>query len=143
LPERLTQHRKKLKKKLAIFKASAVEKQNKIMEDDANRFVTLFERAADYGKTSLELAKLQAVKETSDVVSTWVPHTIVLVFISTCIMLFSLGLALWIGGEIGNIYYGFFIVAASYGVIALALHFIFHKWIKKHIRQCLIKKILN
>jgi hypothetical protein len=113
------------------------------MEDDANRFETLFERASDYGKTSFELAKLQAVKETTDVVSTWIPHAIVLVFFSTCIMLFNLGLALWIGEAIENIYYGFFIVAGSYGIIALALHFIFHKWIKKHFRRSLIKKILN
>lgn len=113
------------------------------MEDDANRFETLFERAADYGKTSFELAKLQAVKETTGLVSTWIPHAIVLVFVFACIMLFSLGLALWIGEVLENTYYGFFIIAGSYGIIALVLHFIFHKWIKKHIRQCLIKKILN
>jgi hypothetical protein len=113
------------------------------MEDDANRFETLFERAADFSKTSYELAKLRAVKETTDVVSTWIPHAIVLVFVSTCILLFNLGLALWIGEAIKNIYYGFFIVAGSYGIIALAMHFIFHKWIKKHFRKCLIKKLLN
>jgi hypothetical protein len=113
------------------------------MEDDANRFETLFERAADYGKTSFDLAKLQAVKETTDVVSTWIPHAIVLVFVSTCILLFNLGLALWIGELLENIYYGFFIVAGAYGIIALVLHFIFHKWIKKYVRECLIKKILN
>lgn len=113
------------------------------MEDDANRFEVLFERVVDYGKTSFELARLQAVKETSELVSTWIPHAIVLVFFSICILLFNLGLALWIGEAIENIYYGFFIVAGLYGVIAFALHFFFHKWIKKSIRQYFIKQILN
>ena len=113
------------------------------MEDDANRFETLFEKAADYGKTSFDLARLKAVKETTDVVSTWIAHTIVLVFVSTGVLLFNLGLALWIGVLIENIYFGFFIVAGFYGIIALALHFIFHKSLKKHFRQYLIKKLLN
>lgn len=113
------------------------------MEDDANRFETLFEKAADYGKTSFDLARLKAVKETTDVVSTWIPHAIVLVFVSTGVLLFNLGLALWIGVLIENIYFGFFIVAGFYGIIALALHFIFHKSLKKHFRQYLIKKLLN
>lgn len=113
------------------------------MEDNANRFEALFEKAIDYSKTSIDLAKLKAVKETTDLVSTWMPHSIVLVFVFTGIFLFNIGMALWIGEAIENIYYGFFIVAGSYGIIALALHFIFHKWIKKNIRQCLIKKLLN
>lgn len=113
------------------------------MEDDANRFEQLFERAIDYSKTSIKLAKLQAVKETSDVVSTWIPHAMVLVLVSTCILFISLGLALMIGGIIGNVYYGFFIVAGFYAIIALAMHFVFHKVVKKHFRKCLIKKLLK
>ncbi|MBE0662427.1 MAG: hypothetical protein IH597_08160 [Bacteroidales bacterium] len=113
------------------------------MEDDANRFETLLERAIDYSKTSIKLAKLQAVKEITDVVSTWIPHTIVLVLVSTCILFISLGLALLIGEALENIYYGFFIVSGFYGIIALALHFVFHKGLKKYFLQCLVKNLFN
>jgi hypothetical protein len=112
-------------------------------EDNAGRFDALFESAVDYGKTSFDLVKLQAVKETTDLVSTWIPHAIILVFVSTCMLLFSVGLAFLIGEAIEIVYYGFFIVAGSYGLVALVLHFIFHKLIKKYVRQCLIKKFLN
>jgi hypothetical protein len=113
------------------------------MEDNTNRFETLFERAADYVEASYELARLKAVRETSDVVSTWIPHAIVLVFVSTCVLLFNLGVALWLGELLDNIFFGFFIVAGFYLMIALTLHFIFYKWIKKSIRQYFIKQLLN
>jgi hypothetical protein len=113
------------------------------MEDDVNRFEKLFERLADYGKTSIELAKLTAVRETTNIVSSWVPHAIVLVFVASCLMFITVGLALWIGEAVENIYYGFFIVAGFYGIMAFVLHFFFRNWIKKAFRQFFINQILN
>ena len=49
------------------------------MEDKTNIFESLLERASDYGKTSYELVKLKAVDKTSDVVSSFIPHTVVFI----------------------------------------------------------------
>ena len=47
------------------------------MEDNAKLFESLLERATEYGKTSYELVKLKALDKTSDVVSSFIPHSIV------------------------------------------------------------------
>lgn len=113
------------------------------MEDNTNMFETLLEKATDYGKTSYELAKLKAVHKTAEMVSTLLPHWIVLVIFSACMLFLSLGLAFWIGEVLGKIYYGFFVVAAFYALTAIIIHFFMHDWIKKNISDRMIKQVLK
>jgi hypothetical protein len=113
------------------------------MEDTAKLIESLFERTVEYGKTSFELAKLKALDKTSDVVSTLIPHTIVIVLIVLIMLLFNLGLAFWLGEILGRIYFGFFVVAAFYGISAIVLHFFMHKRLKKYIGNYFIKQMLN
>jgi hypothetical protein len=59
-------------------------------------------------------------------------------------MLFlSLGLAGWLGEILGNAYYGFFVVAAFYGIAGIIIHFFMHKWLKKMVRNNFIKQVLK
>ena len=48
------------------------------MKEKENILEPLWERAEDYGKTSLELLKLKSIDKTSDVVSTILPYAVVL-----------------------------------------------------------------
>ena len=84
------------------------------MEDNKKLLESLVDRVTDYGKTSYELVKLQAVDKSSDVVSSVIPHTVVLILVSSFMLFFNLGLAFWLGEILGKIFYGFFIVAAFY-----------------------------
>ena len=101
------------------------------MEENTKLLETLLESASEYGKTSLELVKLIAIEKTTDVVSSFVPRSVVIVLIVTFVLFLNLGLALWLGDMLGKLYYGFFAVAAFYMLTGIIIHFFMHKRIKK------------
>jgi len=113
------------------------------MEDNAKLIESLLEKAAEYGKATFELAKLKALDKTSDVVSSFIPHSVVLVLITVFILFLNLGLAFWLGEILGKIFFGFFVVAAFYCIIGIVLHFFMHKWLKKHVSNFIIKHVLK
>jgi hypothetical protein len=113
------------------------------MEDNVKLIESLLERAVEYGKTSFELVKLKALDKTSDVVSSFVPHTVVFVLIASFLLFFNLGLAFWLGEILGKICFGFFVVATFYGIAAIVLHFFMHKRLKKLISNYFIKQVLK
>jgi len=113
------------------------------MEENKNLIESLLERAVEYGKTSYELARLKALDKTSDVISSFIPHSIVFVLIASFMIFLNLGLAFWLGKILGEIYLGFFVVAAFYVLTGIVFHFFFHKRVKKYICNAIIKKILN
>lgn len=113
------------------------------MEENTNMFETLLEKATDYGKTSLDLAKLKALGKTAEVVSSLLPLLVVLVIFSTCLLFLSLGLAFWLGEVLGKIYFGFIVVASIYALATIIIHFFMHDWIKKMISDRLIKQVLK
>jgi fatty acid desaturase len=113
------------------------------MEENTNMFETLLEKATDYGKTSYELAKLKAVHKTAEVVSTLLPHSIVLVIFSSCMLFLSLGLAFWLGEILGRFYFGFFVVGGFYALTGIIIHFFMHDRIKKNISDRMIKQVLK
>ena len=117
--------------------------KTEVMEDNTNLFESLLERVTDYSKTSYELVKLRAVDKTSDVVSSFIPHSIVFVLIASFILFLNLGLALWLGDILGKIFYGFFVVAAFYVLSGIVIHFLMHKWLKRLIGDYFIKHMLK
>jgi uncharacterized membrane protein len=113
------------------------------MEDNTKLFETLLERATEYGKTSLELAKLKTLEKTSDVISSFIPHSVVFILFASFMLFVNLGLALWIGEILGNAFFGFFVIAGFYGIAALVIFFLMHKWLKKRIYEYFIKQLFK
>jgi fatty acid desaturase len=113
------------------------------MEDNTKQIESLLEKAAEYGKASYELVKLKTLDKTSDAVSSFIPHSVVFVVIAVFMLFLNLGLAFWLGDILGKTYFGFFVVAAFYGIIGIVLHFFMHKWLKKVICNYIIKNVLN
>lgn len=109
------------------------------MEDNTKSIETLLERTSDYGKVSFELLKLKALDKTSDEVSSFVSHSIVTIILTSFILFLNLGAALWIGEMMGEMFYGFFVVAGFYAVIAFILHFFLHKWFKRKLNDYFIR----
>lgn len=116
---------------------------NEAMENNSEMIESLFERAADYGKTSYELVKLKLIDKTSDTVSSILPHSIVVILVASFLIFLNLGIAFWLGEIVGEIFYGFFIVAGFYGLAGFIMHFFFHKWLKKRISNHIIKMLIN
>jgi hypothetical protein len=113
------------------------------MEDNAKLIESIMESAAEYGKNSYELIKLKALDKTSDVVSSFIPHSVVFVIIVSFMLFFNMGLAFWLGEILGKIFYGFFIVAGFYCITGIVLYFFMHKWLKKIVSNYIIKQVLK
>jgi hypothetical protein len=113
------------------------------MEDKTKLIESLLERATEFGKTSFDLVKLKALEKTSDVVSSIIPHSVVLILIASFLVFFNLGIAFWLGEILGKTYLGFFVVAGFYVIAGIVMHFFMHKWIKKLIRNYIIKLLLK
>lgn len=110
------------------------------MENNANTIETLFENATDYSKTSFELIKLKTLDKTSEMISSIIPHAVVFVFIASFMLFLNLGLAFWFGEMLGQVFYGFFLIAAFYVALGTILHFFMHTWLKKMIQNYIIKQ---
>lgn len=89
------------------------------MEDKTTILESLIDSAENYGKSSIELWKLKAIKKTSEAVSSIAASLIVFLVSVLFIFILSIGLSLWIGDYLGKTYWGFFIVAGLYLLIAL------------------------
>jgi hypothetical protein len=117
--------------------------KTEIMDDNSNVFEPLLEKATEYGKTSYELIKLKAVERTSDVVSAFIPHTIVFVLVITFLLFLNVGVAIWLGDLLGKLYYGFFAVSAFYILIGIVIHFFLYKWLKRLISDYIVKQVFK
>jgi len=113
------------------------------MENNASTIEMLFERAEDYTRTTVELAKLNAVDKTADVMSSLLSRLTVSIVFVLFAFLANIGLSLWIGELIGKVYYGFFIVSSVYLIVAIVLYLFKDQWLKMPISNFIIIKMLK
>lgn len=113
------------------------------MNDNATPIATFFERAEEYGKSTIELLKLNAIDKSADVVSSLVSRLAVLMTLALSIIIINIGIALWIGKVLGESYYGFLIIGLFYALITLLLHSFRNQWVKNPISNSIIKQMLK
>jgi hypothetical protein len=113
------------------------------METQAHSFESLFGRAGEYFETRMELMKLRSLDKSSDIISSVISTLAVMVTILISIIILSIGLALWIGEQMGRSYYGFFIVGGFYILIALIGYILRNRLLKVPIANSFINKVLN
>ena len=103
----------------------------------------LFEKTTDFIDNKVELIKLQAVDKSSDLISGISSKLILSVMIVFFLMLLNIGLALWIGEELGKTFYGFFIMAGFYLLVGLVFYAFRDKWLKEPLTNYMIKNFLK
>ncbi len=113
------------------------------MTDNATPLSTLLQRAEDYGNSTIELFKLNAIDKSADVASSLVSRLAVLMTVALSLLILNIGLALWLGKLLGDNFYGFFVIGGFYAVLAILLHFNRHYWIKTPISNSIIKQMLK
>jgi hypothetical protein len=113
------------------------------MENQESLIGTLFEKAGQYSKTSVELYKLKAIDKSADVIATFSARLAIMLFISLFFLILNIGVSLWVGESLGKMYYGFFIVAGFYALGAIVLFLFRDKWIKTPLRNAIISQALN
>jgi len=104
---------------------------------------SLLERAIEYWKTSFELLKLKALEKVTGVISSILTDLLFYVIITVFMVFLSMGFSFWLGEILGKIFYGFFIVAAFYGVLALFIHVFMRKLVSRILGNYVVKKILK
>jgi hypothetical protein len=115
------------------------------MESNAttNENLNLYEKAENYTKTSLELIKLKVVSAAADVLSTLTSRIAIGAVVAFFTLFLNIGISLWLGKELGEYYYGFFIVALFYLIVAVIMLKTQHKIIKTPIGNMIISSILK
>jgi hypothetical protein len=84
------------------------------MENKPTNVEELFYKLKDYGDTRLDLFKLKAINKVSSFMSTLIVSIILIVLLFVVLICITIGFGLLIGGWLGNIFWGFFIMAAIY-----------------------------
>lgn len=113
------------------------------MEQTTPTIETLFEKAEAYTKTSIELAKLQAIDKAADLSSSLLSRMMIGGVLGMFLLLVNIGLSFFIGDLLGKIHHGFFIVAVFYLLVAVLLFVFKEKWIKTPISNLIIVKMLK
>ena len=113
------------------------------MEDGNSIIEPLIERIESFGQTSFELIKLKTVGKTTELVSNFTSRLLAISFFIFCLLIASIGLALFIGNLLEKMAYGFFIIAAAYGIIGFVLYFISHQKVKNMIGNSIVKQIFQ
>lgn len=113
------------------------------MNDNATPLETLLKRAEDYSKTSIEFFKLSAIDKSADMASTFVSSLAIFIIIALSLVILNIGLALWIGKQLGEPSYGFFMIGGFYAIIAVPIFIFRNQWIKEPISNAVIKELLK
>jgi membrane protein implicated in regulation of membrane protease activity len=113
------------------------------MKSITTELESLFEKTEEYGRTTVELMKLNATETFTDAVTTFVLQLITFSVALLFAFFLNVGIALWIGVLLGAMYYGFFVVAAFYALLAVLLRYFGSSWIKRPLTNSLITHILT
>lgn len=113
------------------------------MDNQATPIEKLFEKAEDYTRTTVELAKLNVIDKSADVLSSLLSRLTVIIVVAMFVVLINIGLSIWIGELLGKIYYGYFMVASVYFILAILINSFKDQWIKLPVSNFIITKMLK
>jgi Putative Actinobacterial Holin-X, holin superfamily III len=113
------------------------------MQSTIDHIETLVSKAGDIAETKVELWKLRAAGKISETVSSLISIFAMVVLIMAAITILSIGVAFWVGSEMGKTSYGFFIVGGFYAVVGLFVYLFRRSWIKKPLSNLIIDKIIK
>jgi Putative Actinobacterial Holin-X, holin superfamily III len=103
----------------------------------------LIDKSKDFLDTKIELARLKTIDKSADVLSSVIVMVSMLFIATLVIILFSIGLALFLGSLLGAYHDGFFVVGGFYAIVLLILYIQRDKWIKTPVSRELINKMLK
>jgi phosphoglycerol transferase MdoB-like AlkP superfamily enzyme len=113
------------------------------MDERESLIESLIEKGEQYGKTTLELIKLKTLDKTASVASDLVSWLVIVIFATLFFLILNIGIALWIGDLLGKSYYGFFVIAGFYAILALVFSVFRKQLIKKPVNNSIITQVLE
>lgn len=115
---------------------SVLEERKEIIED-------LFEKAEEYVKTNIQLAKLKAIDKVAEIVGSLVTQIALVVLAFFFLSMVNIGVSFWLGTVLGQTHYGFLIVAGFYALLAVLVYVFRKTIIKTPISNSIISQILK
>jgi len=115
----------------------------KTMVENQSIIEPLIEKTEAYGTTSLALIKLKSIDKIANFASSFGSRLIAIFSILMFLMIASFGLAFYLGEQMEEFYYGFYVVAGGYGLLGLVLYFVVHNRVKKGLNDSIISQLLN
>ena len=113
------------------------------MNNIAAPIESLFEKVEDYGRTTIELFKLNTIDKSADLASSLAVKAVIFIFAAMFILSITIGLSLWLGELMGKSYYGFFVTGAAYALLAVLVYIFRSKWIKEPVSNAVLSKMLE
>ncbi len=113
------------------------------MENSTTTIEKLIEKSEIYAKTTLELCKYEAVYKSADIFSNLAVKMALTLVVVLFLLLVNVGLALCVGQYLGEVYYGFFVIAFVYLFLALLLYIFREEWVKSPVSNFIINKMKN
>lgn len=113
------------------------------MQEEPTDIDILLSDAGDFVETKAALWKLKTIERLADVSGELVAGLAMIGLTCFVIILFSIGVALWVGELLGKSYYGFFAMGGLYVIIALVMLVRRDRLLKDPFSNMLIRKILK
>jgi len=113
------------------------------METIATNIELLYEKAKNYADINIELAKLNAIDKTADIVSSLLARLLVIMVVAIFVLFLSITLSFYLGDILGKSYFGFLVVSGFYLLLALILHYNRDTIIKVPLTNVVIAKLLK
>jgi hypothetical protein len=106
-----------------------------------NLLESIWGQAEDYINATFELSKLTSIQLASALVASLISRVVIVLVLSVMLVTINIGLALYLGSVLSELYYGFFIVGAFYLIALVVLYYYLFDWIKEPISTSIIKEI--
>ena len=103
----------------------------------------ILDKAGEYAETQLQLLKYRTIDKGAEVASSLITKLAVVLLFATFLFILNIGLSLWIGALLGASYYGFFVMAGVYAIIALIVYGFRRQWLKYPLNDLIVKKLLK
>lgn len=113
------------------------------LENTNTAFESVLEKAIDFGNDAIELAKLKAISASSSIVSFAISKLITILSISVFLIIFSIGLSIYIGTQMGDLYLGFMTISIFYLILTIIFHRKLYQWIKRPLTKIIIRQTLG
>jgi len=113
------------------------------MEDKTTPVDVLLRRAQAYTKTSIQLFKLRATDKLAEVLSGMASGLVLLIILTLFFVNLNIGIAMLIGGLLGEVWLGFVIVAGVYACVGIIVYLFRVQWIKIPVSNSIITQLLK
>ena len=113
------------------------------MQNQTNAIEDLFSKTTDYLEARVELLELKAIGKTSVITSSFVSGLVIGIVISLVLIFLHLGIAIWLGTILGKLYYGFFIVAGFYTLVAILVYLLRKQLLQTPVKNAVIKNLIK